>query len=940
MILPQNPDLKNNKAPQISLIERVKQNIYSINNDKLLASKKSNRKKIIRIAIDGEWDSSKKINLCYTVVVEDNPTIKIIVFNEKLLDILVPKIIDSLQQQCQDKSIRLFWKNIDNDNNVTLGEILTELGYKKQKFELVYFFSPKDIWLCFGHNLIHENIMNGTITQKRNTSGEFTYEQMRFVLKDLSGWSTGSLEGLAESVGVKLTSKSNMDEYKSHMLDGLIAETEEFIDYAMGDTEPLLEIYDKFVENNQWVQKQIGIPDELITQASKTKSTIGAVVADSFSKALKYTVVSPDKQLMYDYALKKLGLIDADKPQADAARSSHNKLRELIQDRQSLIDNSDLVTKHLKNYSHVYEYEAYSQASVKALGNNTLTSGAFAAIVSGGRCVSENPREYLLTYGADIDLRSAYSSQLRQQIYPIGIPSTLSYTPNQKRDKLGKVLEMLEKDGTSNWVVMVEGKLSFSQDLIFSKLVTQKEIVKAVNGFYEEKVQENDERDDSMKHIPGDFVLSRQEIENGIITPTVLEIIEKTASSRELKEIMNLDVVTANYYLEENRCHSIEEWIDRVLADTGDFEVITTKKGQHIADTRTRAWYGFSMEKMVGGLVDKRNQLKKDAKAAKADGNHDLHRELHAKQSALKLMVNTLYGVIGSLYFPVGNTVIANKITASIRVAVWQMSKALNTIQSITDGGFYGLQKVNYLKTDVKSFRKPSLATLSDLQKLQNSDYVEPGCLGENIDWESIVDNLFDDRLSERERDIINQIDKTARNHIQNFWAAYDLDFKFDVEHKTDNFALRVAYWSKADYAFVNYKGVRNYKIRGAKEHQNPELRPHPKYELLDNILNGIDEFPSVLAYDFSAIMKIGKYKEVQKSSGYLNLKDVKTGEKYKEERHAKFNNLHLFMEDLETYTKLKKYSERKNRPQFERYRDRGIAYLHRKMLESCRMLY
>ena len=52
-------------------------------NNKLLVPKKKLSQNPIRIAIDGEWDSSKKINLCYTVVIEDDPIERIVVFNEK-----------------------------------------------------------------------------------------------------------------------------------------------------------------------------------------------------------------------------------------------------------------------------------------------------------------------------------------------------------------------------------------------------------------------------------------------------------------------------------------------------------------------------------------------------------------------------------------------------------------------------------------------------------------------------------------------------------------------------------------------------------------------------------------------------------------------------------------------------------------------------------------
>ena len=59
---------------------------------------------------------------------------------------------------------------------------------------------------------------------------------------------------------------------------------------------------------------------------------------------------------------------------------------------------------------------------------------------------------------------------------------------------------------------------------------------------------------------------------------------------------------------------------------------------------------------------------------------------------------------------------------------------------------------------------------------------------------------------------------------------------------KRSNYARRVAYWSKADYALDRVDGERHYKIRGAKKNAN--RKKHPKYELFDNILALDDTFP------------------------------------------------------------------------------------------------
>ena len=179
----------------------------------------------------------------------------------------------------------------------------------------------------------------------------------------------------------------------------------------------------------------------------------------------------------------------------------------------------------------------------------------------------------------------------------------------------------------------------------------------------------------------------------------------------------DLQVVAAAYYRDEDRCADANEWIDKVLAC--NVEYVTDKNTGRIIDKRTRAWFSVPLEDVFGKIIDTRNQLKSEAKEANAEGKHEDYLKLNGRQEALKLFVNTGYGVLASPYFSIGNTVIGNNITAQIRLAVWQMNKALNTCQSITDGGLYEPGKVN--KLHLKAKKKPSLETLSDLRKLQQA---------------------------------------------------------------------------------------------------------------------------------------------------------------------------------------------------------------------------
>ena len=81
-------------------------------------------------------------------------------------------------------------------------------------------------------------------------------------------------------------------------------------------------------------------------------------------------------------------------------------------------------------------------------------------------------------------------------------------------------------------MVVVRGKLSFQQDLLYSKVTSQKKINRAVIGATEDAIGVYDHNDNA--HIDGYFILARTELENAIITADLWETIQKVATTQEL----------------------------------------------------------------------------------------------------------------------------------------------------------------------------------------------------------------------------------------------------------------------------------------------------------------------------------------------------------------------------------------------------------------------
>ena len=842
-----------------------------------------------------------------------------------------------MESYCQEKEWTLYWKNLNDDKYDSTSDILREYGIDKGSFDVLLFYSPKDLRVAFGTKNLESYFKEGKITQKRRIAGNYRNDELKYRICDLKGWSNKSLKEFAASVGVEMRSKDAMDFYKSHMLDGLIAEPENFLEYMVEDTKKLFDIREKFTGHIQCLQRDvIKLPESEIYDLKTIPMTIGAIVAGTFENYIRQYLYLKNnendiKSLAYDYALKKLGILKTGIKNKEYLTNLYHESRQKIKDIDTFEKNTDGIEELIK-YSK-YQFEAFSQCSVKYFGLDTKTTAAFLALVQGGRCNNEQYWRYRLDYAADIDLKSAYASVLRKIEYPIGLPTITSFTPNETLPTLEnwfKDTEVLKHPQNRNWMIVVEGDLTFSQDLLYSKKTTGNKINKAIISASEDDIRD----DDSDSHIPGDFILARKGLRNAVITADLWEALRKVAKPSEYKELKNLKVVAAAYYREQDKCTDVDEWINKVLADDGSYR--TDQRTGNIIDDRTRAWFVLPLEEIFGRIIEDREKYKKARDRAKEEGRQEDYLKLNGMQEALKLFSNTGYGVLASPYFIIGNTVVANNITAAIRLGVWQMSKALNTCQSITDGGMYEPNKVNKLKNNLKSSKRPCLETLSNLQKLQEHRSISVRSLGnQNFNWEELLERMFLKELTTEDELILEKHDKIALDHIKDFWSVYDLDFHFKVEHKEENYALRVAYWSKADYALDRLDSERFYKIRGAKNNKDKNLKKHPKFQLFNYILEEKDIFPEDLTYIFICLLKIGKFKVIQNSKGYEEHRDLQPGDDFIEERTAQFNNTHMPVDTIEVYEKRDKRSKKKDSELFERYATKGIKCVHVKMIQD-----
>ena len=466
-----------------------------------------------------------------------------------------------------------------------------------------------------------------------------------------------------------------------------------------------------------------------------------------------------------------------------------------------------------------YSYNALNLASVNAFLANKVDSMLFtAASVTGGRCLNERYAECHAKRVLDLDFVSCYGSSLRDLSFPIGLPSVYAASVNEKGLTLKSFLKKRRKEFKDGfWKIVVSGKLSFSQDLIYSKVESPSTIARLQKLVLQESVIKQHR----------EHVMLQKEIYRGVLTSHFLEIIEKVSTSQELKEWMDLCVDSAVWYPKEKEITDIAKWSKTIVNSSSKSDL--------------SSWCSLPLNKFIDPLLEERAELKAEIKINK---DKEIHDRLVAKDRAAKLFINTLYGCISSPFFRICNTVLGDNITARPRAEIWLAVKALNGYQSITDGFCYSPENINRLNQNNKG--KPGFDAFSSFYKLQKHRSIEKQSLLEK-DWFSFFDK------EEAKTCDYKDIDKAALNAVNEFWEPYECRTSFKMEHKAEHTARRMGYWGKAHYFLDTVHDNYIVKTRGVDKHFELSTYDRPN-DMLDDtstseIVYGIESNPENLNY-------------------------------------------------------------------------------------------
>lgn len=788
---------------------------------------------------------------------------------------------------------------------------------------IYFYFSLKDLNISLGSENM-KNIYTGkkksSLKQYNSVQGSFDLLLDKFLhnvsfnikLKDLFGINTQGLQSLADSYEIDFKKSLLLEPLKSKMSEALKLYPLEFESYALNDCLVLEPILQKYVSSSNNILKEVFfIQDENAYYTLKTiPFTVGYLVYSFYKKFLDYKIFKNDPYLkLAIYSSGVLNPLSNTYNQNLEALSLLKEYKSLESLRLCSKQDFDVLSILLKN-KDVWKYFPWQYCSTKFFQeisqNTSLLSLSF---VSGGRITNERPSECYSENGCDIDISSAYGSVLEKIGLPLGKPKLLYYTPNQKKFLTLKQFFKKYSCNTDYWKVVVEGNLSFEQDFLFSRVIS--------DNFFQNKLEEFDETDVSTFSSKGSFALLRKELINSTITSPLWNLLKKVCTKQELGELNNLKVTSAFYYDKKDMLSSIEELADHFLSKQKKKYTLNDS----LLEAETYKWIDLGFSSFISTLIQKRKLLKKQ----------NINKSL---QNTIKLIVNSFYGILCSPFFDINNILISDLITSTIRTRIWMMSKSLNLYINVTDGGFFSLDNVL-----VFNKKKPGLSALSNLQESIKKKILKKISLGNKE--KNYFKNLFGNLEGKDNTSLKNDISSLSKNHMIEFWDPYDLKIDFDLEVK--EVYLKASYLFKAHYMFKNFNFDLNkwsdtpyYKIRGYKFNEYFQIQ-NPIYDLLKHILEkgfsslkeSFDVYTGV--YYSKKLIKYRSWKVNYRLNPFIT---YLPGDVIFQESQFRMNNIHFPIKDLLEYNKRSRRGFKKKENQEHSRRDLFEKFLKNNTLE------
>lgn len=189
------------------------------------------------------------------------------------------------------------------------------------------------------------------------------------------------------------------------------------------------------------------------------------------------------------------------------------------------------------------------------------------------------------------------------------------------------------------YTITFSGKITFDQNLFYSKITDYIKLSKRVDQLIRDE--------ECIEDLTGQFVIFTKEFQNAVLTSDLLKTIRAVCTDQELNEIMGCKVITACYYKKSDLIENPRDWVEYMETVLKKDDYIYDFQRQSIVDKRSRKWTSIKLEGLFGPIIEQRKALKREIKPAIERGEpSEFVDQLKAKQEVLKLIGNTIYGVV------------------------------------------------------------------------------------------------------------------------------------------------------------------------------------------------------------------------------------------------------------------------------------------------------
>ena len=348
---------------------------------------------------------------------------------------------------------------------------------------------------------------------------------------------------------------------------------------------------------------------------------------------------------------------------------------------------------------------------------------AFGTKTIGGRSFNNRPltlhEQGLLV---DMDLQSCYASGMSMLKYFIGAQPTIEHTGVSKEKDLPehrmKNLQLktfLKKEAHLEkfWFAYVDISelLPEAQDFLLSHSVSNAEINKvAKKDSHQKRLKEYNNSIKKAgvtsiysKKLSGNMRSSNNEDKSkhttlAYISHFELDFIMKRFSPELKKHVLeNAYIISVSYYKKDNVVGDTISFLNRVFSgDKG--VVLAIDFGRHL----------------VNSLKELRNDMKAKVKYYKKEGDKEKEEMYNSMQEVAKCVNNSIYGVMVSIFYNVGNPIISNFITSAARCYVYLLEKVLFVLQTITDGGVFNINRVLHPRKNIRKLTTKHFVNLDE----------------------------------------------------------------------------------------------------------------------------------------------------------------------------------------------------------------------------------